>query len=419
MLRTLQGDVKECNILNTIHFDYITLLRFLQLFFEKECIFMPIYKMNGTKNGKQKYRVRINYVDNLGRNKQTERVAYGMAEAKELEMRMQYEVKEQPITNRITLQQLFSEYTKALAPEVREATIAGHKQIFKQYVLNTLGEKQVKKLTAPILQNWKNEIEDVRTTQGNPLSLRYKQNIYSIFRAVLNWGVKMDYLPQNTLVKVGNFKSGNVTEKRNVDFYTAEEYKLFSAAAKEEAIKGNTLHDWDYYVFFAIAFYTGLRKGEIHALKWSDIDGNILSVSRSITQKMKGKDRETPPKNRSSIRTLQLPLPLIEILQEHKMRYKSFKSFSDDFRICGGVRSLRDTSLESKNQRFAKLAVIKKIRIHDFRHSHVSLLANEGINIQEIARRLGHSDIEMTWNTYSHLYPREEERAVEVLNKIK
>lgn len=380
---------------------------------------MPIYKMKGTKNGKQKYRVRINYVDNLGRNKQTERVAYGMAEAKELEMRMQYEIKEKPVTSGITLQQLHNEYVRALSSEVRESTITGNKRVFECYVLKSLGQTQVKKLTAPILQNWKNEIEEVRTTKGKPLSLRYKQNIYSIFRAVLNWGVKMDYLSQNVLVKVGNFKSGNSIEKKNIDFYTADEYKLFAEAAKSEAEREFTYKAWDYYVFFSIAFYTGMRKGEIHALKWSDIDGEHITVSRSITQKMKGADRETPPKNRSSIRTLQMPLPLIEILNEHKNRYSSFRGFSDDFRICGGTRSLRDTSLENKNQTFAKLAALKKIRIHDFRHSHVSLLANEGINIQEIARRLGHSDIEMTWNTYAHLYPREEERAVEILNKIK
>ena len=64
-------------------------------------------------------------------------------------------------------------------------------------------------------------------------------------------------------------------------------------------------------------------------------------------------------------------------------------------------------------------AGVKAIRVHDFRHSHASLLANEGINIQEIARRLGHAKISMTWDTYSHLYPREEERAVKILNNIK
>lgn len=87
-------------------------------------------------------------------------------------------------------------------------------------------------------------------------------------------------------------------------------------------------------------------------------------------------------------------------------------------RVCGGPQCLRDTSLDHKNRLFAEKAGLPRIRIHDFRHSHASLLANEGINIQEIARRLGHSKIEITWNTYSHLYPREEERAVAVLNKI-
>lgn len=86
--------------------------------------------------------------------------------------------------------------------------------------------------------------------------------------------------------------------------------------------------------------------------------------------------------------------------------------------MCGSERPLRDTSIENKNKSFAKSADLPHIRIHDFRHSHASLLVNEGINIQEIARRLGHSNVQETWNTYSHLYPREEERAVQVLNKV-
>lgn len=92
--------------------------------------------------------------------------------------------------------------------------------------------------------------------------------------------------------------------------------------------------------------------------------------------------------------------------------------FNDNLYICGGDRPIRDTSLNKINTKFADLAGVKHIRIHDFRHSHASLLANEGINIQEIARRLGHSKISITWETYSHLYPREEERAINILNKI-
>ena len=161
-----------------------------------------------------------------------------------------------------------------------------------------------------------------------------------------------------------------------------------------------------------------MRKGEINALKWSDSDGDIIHVRRSIAQKVKGPDIETPPKNKSSYRDLQMPVPLINILNEHKERQKQTNGFTDDFRVCGGIQCLRDTSISNKNIQFADKAGLPHIRIHDFRHSHASLLANEGINIQEIARRLGHSKIETTWDTYSHLYPREEERAVQILNKI-
>ncbi|MDR1003203.1 MAG: tyrosine-type recombinase/integrase [Oscillospiraceae bacterium] len=87
-------------------------------------------------------------------------------------------------------------------------------------------------------------------------------------------------------------------------------------------------------------------------------------------------------------------------------------------KVCGGVKALRDTSIQKHNVKYSELAGVKTIRIHDFRHSHASLLSNEGINIQEVSRRLGHSNISMTWNTYSHLYPREEERAISILNKI-
>ena len=83
------------------------------------------------------------------------------------------------------------------------------------------------------------------------------------------------------------------------------------------------------------------------------------------------------------------------------------------------VQVVSRLTIDKRNRSFANSAGLPRVTIHDFRHSHASLLANSGINIQEVARRLGHSNVEMTWNTYSHLYPKEEERALSVLNKIK
>lgn len=208
-----------------------------------------------------------------------------------------------------------------------------------------------------------------------------------------------------------------------MSFYTPEEFKKFIKIAKTQALqkqlKENNLYEWNFYVFFNIAYYTGLRKGEIHALRWVDINKNYLSVKHSITQKLKGKeDVETPPKNKSSIRTLQIPLPLLKILKEHKKRQMQLPSFSEDSRVLGDGKCLRDTTIQKRNILYSSLANVKTIRIHDFRHSHASLLANMGINIQEVAKRLGHTKVEITWNTYSHLYPKEEEKAVAILNAV-
>ena len=381
---------------------------------------MPIYKMDGKKDGLQKYRVRINYTDNLGAQKQLDRVAYGKDAAKELESRLMRDLKEET-GNKITVADLCDEYIRVKRNEIRESTLDRNSKIIKSYIAPFFGSARLDKLTVPQFQHWKTDIDEYTTPNKKPLSLEYKHKIYSVFRAVLNYAVKMEYIDKNPLTKLGNFKDANII-KGDMDFYTADEFLKFIAAAREQAERSEqvsgSLYEWNFYVFFNIAFYSGMRKGEINALKWTDISDNTIHVTRSIAQKLKGGDRETPPKNKSSVRDIQIPLPLKDVLTEHYNRLKTLDGFSDDWRICGGAKCLRDSTIENRNRRYASAAGLKKIRIHDFRHSHASLLANSGINIQEIARRLGHSDIKMTWNTYSHLYPREEERAVLILNNI-
>ncbi|MGN1059618.1 MAG: site-specific integrase [Clostridia bacterium] len=371
---------------------------------------MPIYKMEGKKDGLQKYRVRINYVDASGKSKQIDRVAYGNPAAKALESKLIHEIHEEKPAANLTVEELYKEYTENKKMDVRETSLDKTKRILSAHVVPRLGDIKINKLNNQILQGWKQAIS------GLGLAISTRQNIFGEFRAMLNYAVKMGYLPKNPLSNVGNFKDPyDVNKKEKLHYYTPEQFKKYIAVARKTAVN---LTDWGYYVFFNIAFYTGMRKGEINALKWTDIDGEMIHVRRSIAQKLKGGDRETPPKNKSSYRSMQMPKPLIQILDEHKKRQESIDGFTEDFRICGGIKCLRDTSISNMNIRYAEEAGLAPIRIHDFRHSHASLLANEGINIQEIARRLGHSKIEITWNTYSHLYPREEERAVQILNKI-
>ncbi len=373
---------------------------------------MPITKGKGTRNGLQQYYVRINYTDIHGVYQQRQKTAYGKEAAKEMERKLQAEVQESTAAN-MTVQQLYDDYLLHQKYEIRETSFEKSKGILKRHVLPLLKDYRIVKLDTVILKRWRDAINK------KGLAVSTKNGIYRSLNALLNYATRMTYIPRNPLKLLGPFRDAYLVDKKKTksfDFYTYEEFVQYIEIAREKAV---SLYEHSFYTFFCIAFYMGLRKGEIHALKWSDIKGNTMQVRRSIAQKLKGGDRETPPKNESSIRDLQIPVPLMKVLSEQKALQKAAGRFTSDFRICGdGIRCLRDSTVENRNSLFAKEAGLRHIRIHDFRHSHASLLCNEGINIQEIARRLGHSDTETTWSTYAHLYPREEERALNVLNNL-
>lgn len=372
---------------------------------------MPIYKTGKSKDGKQQYRVCVNYTDSHGEYRQKSKLVYGASEAKAMESRLENEVNQKEIISSLTVQQLYDEYIAAKKHNVRETSLDKTRSILERAVLPALKDKQIKKLTTPVLRQWKADIAEKN------ISTTSKQNIYGEFRAMLNYAVKTEYLPRNPLNLIGNFKEVYFEKPQDkLHYYTPKQFQTFIAEAKKDC---RSITDWGYYVFFCIAYYTGMRKGEINALKWSDIEGSIIHVRRSVAQKIKGKPIiETPPKNKSSYRDVQMPSVLRSILDEHLLRQKAKKGFTDDFRVCGGISCLGDTSISNRNIAFAKAAELPHIRIHDFRHSHASVLVNNGINIQEVARRLGHSKVEITWNTYSHLYPKEEEKAIAILENI-
>lgn len=373
---------------------------------------MPIYKIEGArKDGLQAYRVVVSYTTPDGKHAKKERRAYGLSEAKITETIISKEIKEQGLPKNMTLNDLAAERIRSVTGENRETSIDKSARRLQLHVLPLLGNKKLKSINKTLCQEWKNQMRQKDFTTS------YLNGVYADFNALLNYAIKMDYIVKNPLQAVGRFKDPlAIPSNDNLHYYTPDEFYRYMLAAGQH---NQTIKDWGYYVFFAISYYCGLRKGESNALKWSDLEGDRLHIRRSVAQKIKGKQCvETPPKNKSSYRTLQVPVPLLDLLQKHKSRQQQLSGFSEDWRICGGPSILGDSSLNNKNALFAKEADLHHIRIHDFRHSHASLLANEGINIQEIARRLGHSNVQTTWSTYAHLYPREEERAIKILNAI-
>lgn len=373
---------------------------------------MPIYPTGKKKDGRQQYRVRVNYTEG-GDYCQKEQLCYGYREAVELEHRLRNLYAADGNRGEILLRDFYEEYMRQRKGEIRETSFGKMKSVVENQILPELGDLSLSDLDAKVIIDWKAGIAE------KGLSISYRRRIFGSLNTLLNHAVRIGYIHENPTNNLENFRDTNFeVENEKLQYYTAEEFQRFISAA-EASVTG--YYDRSIYMFFVIAYFTGMRKGEIHALRWSDIDGDAIRVRRSVSQKIKGKPAvETPPKNKASMRTIQIPEPLGKVLAEYKilqqLQYR--KTWTEQFRVVYGERCISDTALANYNIAWANAAGLHHIRIHDFRHSHASLLANEGINIQEIARRLGHSNVQITWRTYSHLYPREEERAVKVLNQI-
>lgn len=382
---------------------------------------MPIYKIAGQKkDGLQKYRVVYNYTDAEGRKRTKERLVYGKGQAENAEMELRRLVdreKAEPVQERkaLTVAELWTLYEMERKYDIRETTMERKASVVRNQIVPLIGDVPISELSFERLSAWRTELNGTGRKAGT------KNNAYRDLRAMLNFAVARKLIPESPLKWVPTFKDPyRETEAVKLRYYTKEEFQKYIAEARKEAERRGDLRGRGIYLFFMLAYYTGMRKGEINALRWSDVEGgNYVWVRRSLTQKIKGeKWVETPPKTKTSVRRLQMPGKLVDAMNEHRERQKKVKRWNESFFICGGPEPIPDTTLENANQKFAEAAGVKHITVHEFRHSHASVLCNAGVNIKEIARRLGHERVEITLKTYAHLYPKEEEVAVSVLNDL-
>lgn len=370
---------------------------------------MPIYKLNGKRDGLQRYRVTVCYTE-AGKYKQTTRTVYGLAEAKQTEAELLARVGT-PASSRMTVGSLAERFLAVKQPDVREITYNSMERVLRLHILPCLGSIPLDRLTVADLEDWKLYVN--RTE----LKLSSKKEIFRVLRGLFGYAERSGLISPNPAKLVTNFRdaSENVPGSETLHYYTAPQFVSFADELKKDAERTG---DWRFFVFFAIAFFTGMRKGEINALRWNAVEGDVIHVRRAVVQNINGRTVENPPKTPSSYRDLQMPAPLKAVLAAQLERQRSSSAFSTEDYVVGGKAVIPDRSITDKKDRAADAAGLPRITVHDFRHSHASLLINEGISIQEIARRLGHADVQTTWKVYAHLYPREEERAVRVLNAV-
>lgn len=215
---------------------------------------------------------------------------------------------------------------------------------------------------------------------------------------------------QSLLIKMSGFSNVNDL-KKEMCFFTYDEFQLF--IKQEKSLK--------YKVYFEMLYYCGLRKGEANALTWKDIDFNnhSININKNVVLKIKGQEYVLlPPKTKSSIRTLVLHQKLEDNLKLIYNEYAQYTNFSTDWFVFGGIAPLKDTAVANHKNNNCKLAGVKQIRMHDFRHSCASLLINNGASISLVAKYLGHSNISTTLNTYTHMFKNEMSEIVNTINNL-
>ncbi len=111
-----------------------------------------------------------------------------------------------------------------------------------------------------------------------------------------------------------------------------------------------------------------------------------------------------------------MPRNLANMVWEHQHRCKQEYGYNNNWFVFGGCEPLSDQTIRRRLNEYADKAGVKRIRVHDLRHSHASLLINKGQNILIVSQRLGHSDVTQTLNTYSHLMPNVQKQIISALD---
>lgn len=232
----------------------------------------------------------------------------------------------------------------------------------------------------------------------------YNKKIYYVFNYFLNFSCKFLDLKENYLEILGPFPKK--VEYHIKDFYTLDEFNRFIQYVDHPIINA----------YFRFLFFTGVRPSEAMALRFSDLQGNYIHISHNLERK--GARNLTTPKNQSSIRYIELDKATLSLIESLKKSYLLMNNVDIDYFIFGGLSPLAPTTIDRYKKKACDKANIKCITQHQFRHSHGSLLANNGIDYTYIQKRLGHASLSTTTSIYLHMSNEQEKRAINLLNHL-
>jgi integrase len=292
-------------------------------------------------------------------------------------------------------------------PNLAPRTAEGYESIIRQHLIPQLGNITLTQLKPEHLQKYYSEILcSGRCKSASSLSAQTVRHHHTALHKALQTAVEWGLLSRNVADAVRPPRA----ERPEMHTWGEDDISHFLEATK------NT----PYYALFYTALFTGMRRSELLALRWQDIDF-ILSqvyVSRSLHQLRDGNFVFRSPKTAKGRRTVALPPSAILVLNEHREKQELERAMlgkllTDDDLVFSHLdgKPIRPNTITRAWTTLATRAGLKVIRLHDARHTHASIMLKQGIHPKIVQERLGHSSIAITLDTYSHVSPGLQEAA--------
>lgn len=314
-----------------------------------------------------------------------------------------------------TLGQYLEGWLKDYAwPNLAGRTAEGYEYIIRRHIIPNLGNVALTQLKPEHLQSYYSErLAGGRYDGKGGLSPRSVRHHHMVLHCALQIAVKWGLLYRNPADAVSPPKA-SITK---IDTWNEDDIRQFLSATR----------DSPYYPIFYLALFTGMRRSELLALRWQDVDllFSQLSVSRSLHHLKTGEMVFRQPKSAKGNRTVALPPSATLMLKEYRQKRclemaMLGKVLSEDdlvFSHADGSPLLPNT-ISHAWEKAVKRTGLKRIRLHDARHSHASLMLKQGIHPKIVQERLGHSSIQVTLDTYSHVAPGLQDAAAKRFDQI-
>lgn len=350
---------------------------------------MPVYKYKRTS----KYYAVLNYTDELG-NKKTTYSKYFDTKREASEELANMTLEHKKPKSSLTYNDIFNEYLKDQKDKVKPITHSHYEPLY-EHIRNLIGDIQIEKLTIPQYKFIKDELNKTK------LSTSRKNRLHKLVCTLNKCAYINHNISNNVPIRVGGFNEPTKI-KEDIKFYTEDEFKKFRDEFADDEIL---------YSLYGTLFYEGLRIGEALALTWKDIDlkDGYIKINKTYTSKLNNKYKDqkwyiTSPKTKASNRTIPIEKELLKDLKSLYTWYQQFYGFNDDWFVFGGLRPMSETKITTRKNEACEKLGLPQITIHQFRHSCISYLANNGVQPLAIKDFVGHSKLSTTMDIYTHVY---------------